>query len=101
MGRPPGRLHRKTGRHVQAGLYPNPDLAFLWDEIGDRTSVGGSGIVTAPRLTQTIVTGRKLSVVWGVHCVVAEDAHDLGEAPLTAVASDHASQRPGQEPEAI
>ena len=21
-------------------------------------------------------TGRKLSVVWGIHCVIAEDAHD-------------------------
>jgi pyruvate kinase len=27
-------------------------------------------------ITPNLVTGRKLSVVWGVHCVVAEDAHD-------------------------
>ena len=27
-------------------------------------------------ITPNIATGRKLSVVWGVHCVVAEDAHD-------------------------
>jgi pyruvate kinase len=27
-------------------------------------------------ITPNIVTGRKLSVVWGVHCVVAEDARD-------------------------
>ena len=27
-------------------------------------------------ITPNIVTGRKLSVVWGVHCVVAEDAKD-------------------------
>src|SRR5262245_39325731 len=26
--------------------------------------------------TPNMVTGRKLSLVWGVHCVVAEDAHD-------------------------
>src|ERR1700691_6606155 len=25
-------------------------------------------------ITPNLVTGRKLSVVWGVHCVVAEDA---------------------------
>ena len=27
-------------------------------------------------ITPNIATGRKLSLVWGVHCVVAEDAHD-------------------------
>src|SRR6201991_2875916 len=27
-------------------------------------------------ITPNIITGRKLSVVWGVHCVVAEDAKD-------------------------
>ena len=27
-------------------------------------------------ITPKMVTGRKLSLVWGVHCVVAEDAHD-------------------------
>jgi pyruvate kinase len=27
-------------------------------------------------ITPNMATGRKLSVVWGVHCVVAEDAHD-------------------------
>ncbi|MCK7475354.1 MAG: hypothetical protein MZV49_21925 [Rhodopseudomonas palustris] len=27
-------------------------------------------------ISPNILTGRKLSVVWGVHCVVAEDAQD-------------------------
>jgi len=27
-------------------------------------------------ITPSLATGRKLSLVWGVHCVVAEDAHD-------------------------
>jgi pyruvate kinase len=27
-------------------------------------------------ITPNLATGRKLSLVWGVHCVVAEDAHD-------------------------
>lgn len=27
-------------------------------------------------ITPNIATGRKLAVVWGVHCVIAEDAHD-------------------------
>jgi cobalt-zinc-cadmium efflux system outer membrane protein len=47
------------GRYVQAGLYPNPDLGFQWEEIGDKQGVG---IITVPRVTQTIVTGRKLSL---------------------------------------
>jgi outer membrane protein, heavy metal efflux system len=47
------------GRYVQAGLYPNPELAVSWDEIGDRT---GNGIITAPKVTQTIVTGKKLTL---------------------------------------
>jgi pyruvate kinase len=27
-------------------------------------------------ITPSVSTGRKLSLVWGVHCVIAEDAHD-------------------------
>ena len=27
-------------------------------------------------ITPNVATGRKLSLVWGVHCVIAEDAHD-------------------------
>jgi cobalt-zinc-cadmium efflux system outer membrane protein len=54
------------GRYMQAGLYPNPDVAILWDEIGDRTSVNGTGIVTAPKITQTIVTGKKLTLAQAV-----------------------------------
>jgi pyruvate kinase len=30
-------------------------------------------------ITPNLITGRKLSVVWGVHCVVAEDAKDLDD----------------------
>ena len=29
------------GRFVQAGLYPNPELAVMADELGDRTGSGG------------------------------------------------------------
>jgi pyruvate kinase len=30
-------------------------------------------------ITPKIQTGRKISLVWGVHCVIAEDAHDLDD----------------------
>ena len=46
------------GRALQAGLYPNPTLQILGDELGDRTGTGG--IWTAPFFTQEIVTGNKL-----------------------------------------
>ena len=55
-------IEAARGRHLQAGLYPNPEVAIGWDEIGDRSSSDRLGIVTAPRVTQTIVTGKKLTL---------------------------------------
>jgi len=48
------------------------------------TSSGATGLRVARERPQApivaispnVATGRKLSLVWGVHCVVAEDAHD-------------------------
>ena len=48
------------------------------------TSSGSTGLRVArerPKppivaLSPNIATGRRLSVVWGVHCVITEDAHD-------------------------
>lgn len=54
------------GRHLQAGLYPNPDVAVNWDELGDRSSPDRLGILTAPKITQTIVTGGKLTLAQAV-----------------------------------
>ncbi|WP_010037387.1 TolC family protein [Gemmata obscuriglobus] len=54
------------GRHLQAGLYPNPDVAVNWDELGDRSSPDRLGILTAPRISQTIVTGHKLTLAQAV-----------------------------------
>jgi cobalt-zinc-cadmium efflux system outer membrane protein len=54
------------GRHQQAGLYPNPDVAVNWDELGDRSSPDNLGILTAPRVTQQIVTGGKLTLAQAV-----------------------------------
>ena len=62
------------GRYVQAGLYPNPDLAFIWDDIGDR--IDRRGIITAPRVTQTFVTGRKLTLAQAV------SAREIDQATL-------------------
>jgi pyruvate kinase len=51
------------------------------------TSSGSTGLRVArerPKspviaLSPNISTGRRLSLVWGVHCVVTEDAHDLDD----------------------
>ena len=57
-------IEAARGRHLQAGLYPNPDAAINWDEIGDRQD--SRGILTVPRITQTIVTGKKLTLAQAV-----------------------------------
>lgn len=46
------------GRAVQAGLYPNPTVGVVFDELGDRT--GRSGVNSLPLVTQEFVTGGKL-----------------------------------------
>jgi pyruvate kinase len=51
------------------------------------TSSGSTGLRVArerPKspivaISPRISTGRRLSLVWGVHCIVAEDAHDLDD----------------------
>ncbi|MCE9567153.1 MAG: TolC family protein [Planctomycetes bacterium] len=70
------------GRYLQAGLYPNPELAVNWDEIGDRTGPGG--IITAPKLTQTIVTGKKLSLSQAVV------AREVDQATLELISERYA-----------
>src|SRR5260370_28513678 len=55
-----------------------------WQAISCWTSSGSHAMRVArerPKppvvaITPNLVTGRKLSVVWGVHCVVAEDAQN-------------------------
>jgi cobalt-zinc-cadmium efflux system outer membrane protein len=48
------------GRAHQAGLYPNPTVTVSDEELGDRTGPGG--ILTAPAVTQEIVTANKLGL---------------------------------------
>ncbi|MBI5760172.1 MAG: TolC family protein [Planctomycetales bacterium] len=48
------------GRAYQAGLYPNPTVALMWDELGDKT--GRAGVNGLPFVTQEIVMGRKLKL---------------------------------------
>jgi len=48
------------GRALQAGLYPNPTIAAVLDELGDVQGPGG--INTFPLVNQEIVTGGKLTL---------------------------------------
>ena len=70
------------------------------------TSSGSTGLRMArerPRppivaLSPNIVTGRRLAVVWGVHCVVTEDAHDQDDMVDRAcrIAVKEGFAKPGQ-----
>jgi cobalt-zinc-cadmium efflux system outer membrane protein len=72
------------GRHQQAGLYPNPDVAVNWDELGDRSSRDNLGILTAPRVTQQIVTGGKLTLAQAVA------AREVDQAALEVLSERYA-----------
>lgn len=48
------------GQALQAGLYPNPNLAIAGEELGDVQGPGG--IWSAPQVSQEIVTANKLTL---------------------------------------
>ena len=87
-----------AARHIAETL----DLAAVvcW------TSSGSTGLRMArerPRppivaLSPNIATGRRLAVVWGVHCVVTEDAHDQDDMVDRAcrIAFKEGFAKPGQ-----
>jgi cobalt-zinc-cadmium efflux system outer membrane protein len=72
LGKAGFNIEVAKGRFIQAGLYPNPNLAANWDEIGDRTGPGG--ILNVPRFTQEIVTARKLSLSQAVSATEVNQA---------------------------
>ncbi|HEX3146630.1 MAG TPA: TolC family protein [Gemmataceae bacterium] len=69
------------GRQVQAGLYPNPVLAVLADELGDRTAKDG---IFSAQVSQEIVLGRKLRLSQAVV------AHEIDQATLALLAERYA-----------
>lgn len=48
------------GQAIQAGLYPNPTVSLIFDELLDKT--GPSGVNQLPNFNQQIVTARKLRI---------------------------------------
>jgi len=65
------------------GQWLQPGVAAYAFAAGLR--IGAHGYLTTSldnalrAITPNLATGRKLSAVWGVHCVVAEDAKDLDD----------------------
>jgi cobalt-zinc-cadmium efflux system outer membrane protein len=53
-------IQAAQGRALKAGLYPNPTIGVVLDEVGDRLGPGGTN--TLPLVTQEIVTAKKLSL---------------------------------------
>jgi len=51
-------IEAAQGRAVQAGLYPNPTVSVIGEEMGDPNGPGG--FITAPLVSQEIVTAGKL-----------------------------------------
>lgn len=50
----------KEGKRLQVGLYPNPVLIGVFDELGDRTSTGG--VNNYPVINQEVVVAGKLKL---------------------------------------
>lgn len=53
-------IEEARGRAIQAGLYPNPTVSAMGEELGGRDGPGG--FITAPMVSQEIVTARKLTL---------------------------------------
>lgn len=60
------------GKALQAGLYPNPTVSLIGDELGDRT--GPPGVNTLPLVSQEIVTAGKLRLSRAVALREADQA---------------------------
>lgn len=77
-------IEAARGRHLQAGLYPNPEVAINWDELGDRSSPDRLGVLAAPIVTQTIVTAKKLTLSQAVA------AREVDQATLVSLGERYA-----------
>jgi len=56
------RIRAQRGNWVQQGLYPNPRLSYVGDEMGDENASGFQGF----KVTQEIVTRHKLGLAQNV-----------------------------------
>ena len=81
LGRATLSVDSARGRYVQAGLYPNPVLAVMDDELGDRTGPGG---IVSAQISQDIVRGGKLRLSQAVA------AREIDQAALAILTERYA-----------
>ena len=67
------QVQEARGKAIQAGLYPNPNLDYLGDELGDITAYRNQGIQTV-MVSQEIVTAKKLQLSSGALYKEADQA---------------------------
>ena len=67
------QVEEARGKAIQAGLYPNPNVDYLGDEIGDITAYRNQGIQTV-MVSQEIVTAKKLRLSSGALFKEADQA---------------------------
>ena len=67
------QVREVRGKAIQAGLYPNPNVDYLGDELGDITAYRNQGIQTV-MVSQEIVTAQKLQLSSGALYKEADQA---------------------------
>ncbi len=67
------QVREVRGKAIQAGLYPNPNVDYLGDELGDITAYRNQGIQTV-MVSQEIVTAKKLQLSSGALYKEADQA---------------------------
>ncbi len=67
------RIQGLEGKHLQAGLYPNPSIGYLGEEIGEEGRAGQQGLVFEQRIITGGKMGRKRAVVQSELSVAAQE----------------------------
>jgi len=98
VARPRGTTQKRAARGVAETLKLAAIVCY--------TSSGSTGLRAARErpdvpiiaLTPNPQTGRRLALVWGLHCVLTEDADDLDDMVLKAcrIAAEENFAEPGQ-----
>jgi cobalt-zinc-cadmium efflux system outer membrane protein len=84
VGKAAARVEAARGRWVQAGLYPNPSVGYVGEEIGNENSAGMHGAM----VSQELVRGGKLQLSRVVACREIEQARQQFEAERRRVLND-------------
>jgi outer membrane protein, heavy metal efflux system len=84
LGKAAARISAAQGRWLQAGLYPNPSVGYVGDEIGNEHAAGMHGAM----VSQELVRGGKLGLSRDVACREVQQARQQFEAERQRVLND-------------